>query len=195
MNRLRRACLLPLLALALASCRGGPPVDVVGSAGAPDDWLCDPAPDGGWACVRGTSSADAEPATRRPSARPPPAEAAQHASGRRSQTAERSSDSAAGWVDAPASHYAVQLIALGSEQALRDFVAERQLADMAQVRVENGGRLHYALLAGVHPTRAAAERAVAAMAPALRALGPWIRSVDNLRQAMARADRLAEATR
>ena len=194
MNRCRLGKLLPLLALALASCRGGPPVDVVGSAGTPDDWFCDPAPDGGWACVRGTSSAAAGTTTRRLSEAPPAKEPAQDAGGRRAQTAEQSSDSAGSLIDAPASHYAVQLIALGSEQALRDFVAERQLADMALVRVENGGRLHFVLVAGVHPTRAAAELAVAAMAPALRALGPWIRSVDDLRQAMARADRQAEAT-
>ena len=168
---------------------------MVDGAGWPDDWLCDPAPDGGWACVRGTSGTDAETTARRLSARRPPAEPAQDAGGPRARVSEQPSDRAEGLIDAPASHYAVQLIALGSEQALRDFVAERQLVDMAQVRVENGGRLRFVLVAGVHPTRAAAERAVAAMAPALRALGPWIRSVDNLRQAMARAESLAEATR
>ena len=170
-------------------------MDVVGSPGGPEDWLCEPAPDGGWACTRGTDNAEANPATRRP---PPsssaitPAEPLDAARPAAPQTGQ-SATSAIGLIDAPATHYAVQLIALGSEQALRDFVAQRQLAGMTQVRVENRGRLHFALLAGVHPTRAAAERAVAAMAPALQALEPWIRSVGNLRQAMARADRLAEA--
>ena len=196
MSRCRATGLLPLLAFLVASCRGAVPEDVVGSPGAPEDWLCEPAPDGGWACTRGADNAEANTAARRP---PPsssaitPAEPLENAGRPPALPTGQSATSAIGLIDAPATHYAVQLIALGSEQALRDFVAQRQLAGMKQVRVESRGRLHFALLAGVHPTRAAAERAVAAMAPALQALGPWIRSVGNLRQAMARADRLAEA--
>lgn len=182
MNRCRIARLLPLLLFTLASCRGGVSVDVVGSPGTAEDWLCDPSPDGGWACTRGSDAAAVRPTV------PLDVAVAGHA-----DTAEPSSTSAGPLFDVPATHYAVQLIALRSEQALRDFVAERKLADTTTVRVENGGRLHFALLAGVHPSRAAARRAVAAMAPALQALGPWIRSIGNLREAMARADRLAEA--
>lgn len=188
-------------------------MDVVGSPGTPDDWLCEPAPDGGWACVRAPASAAAGPTGRRSVADPPSADASdvrgpapaaalladahpakplEDVLVRRSDTAEPPAASGGRLIDAPATHYAVQLVALSSEQALREFVADQQLADMTPVRVERGGRLHYALLAGIYPNRAAAERAVAAMAPALRALGPWIRSIDNLRKAMARADRLAE---
>ena len=107
--------------------------------------------------------------------------------------AERFSANSAELAAAPATHYAVQLIAFGTEQALREFMAERELADMTPVRVENSGRLRFALLAGIYPDRAAADRAVAALAPALRALEPWVRSVDNLRAAIARANRLADA--
>ena len=188
-------------------------MDVVGSPGTPDDWLCEPAPDGGWACVRESAIAEAGPTPRRTVADAPSANASdirgpapaaalladahlaeplEDARAPRTDTAEPPAGSVLRFIDAPATHYAVQLIALGSEQALREFVAERQLVDATPVRVENGGRLHYALLAGVYPNRAAAERAVAAMAPALRALRPWIRSIDNLRKAMARADGLAE---
>lgn len=193
--------LLPLLALTLASCRGVAPVGGVGSgAGAPQDWLCKPAPDGGWVCMREAAST-AVPTARRLAGPASAAKAESPANGGavrdvplpRLGRAERFSANSAGLAAAPATHYAVQLIAFGTEQALREFMAERELADMTPVRVENSGRLHFALLAGIYPDRAAADRAVAALAPALRALEPWVRSVGNLRAAIARANRLADA--
>ena len=94
---------------------------------------------------------------------------------------------------APPTHYAVQLIALQSQAALEAFVAERQLGHMMRVRVASGGRLHFALLAGIYPSRQEADQAVAALAPALRALKPWVRTVGSLQAAMAEADARASA--
>lgn len=211
-----------LLALAVGACRGAAPVDVMGSGpGTDDDWQCLPAPDGGWACTRESGAAEAkagvneapvaavlstaaptpappappreapraELGEERPAAPPSPAPAAQ----RTPAPAAPPPTEPALLADVPATHYAVQLIALQSEAALDGFVAERQLGAMTRVRVESGGRLHFALVAGVYPSRGQADQAVAELTPALRALKPWVRTVGSLQAAMARADALARA--
>ena len=210
-----------LLALAVGACRGTAPVDVMGSGpGTDDDWQCLPAPDGGWACTRESGSTEAgvdeaPVAAAPPAASPAPAPPAPPREAQRAELGETrpaAPPSPARTVpprtpaptvpppakpallaDVPATHYAVQLIALQSEAALDGFVAERQLGAMTRVRVESGGRLHFALLAGVYPSRRQADQAVAALAPALRALKPWVRTVGSLQAAMARADALAQA--
>lgn len=209
-----------LLALAVGACRGAAPVDVMGSGpGTDDDWQCRPAPDGGWACTRESGAAEAgvnetpvaavPPAAASAPAPPAPREAPRAELGETRPVAaplpartvpQRTPAPAAPppakpafLADVPATHYAVQLIALQSETALDGFVAERQLGAMTRVRVESGGRLHFALLAGVYPSRGQADQAVAALAPALRALKPWVRTVGSLQAAMARADALARA--
>ena len=93
----------------------------------------------------------------------------------------------------PATHYAIQLIALHSASALREFVAERQLSGTTQVRVESDSRVLFALLAGTYPTREAAARAMVEMGPEALALNPWLRTVGDLRAAIARADQRAGA--
>lgn len=207
-----------LLALAVGACRGTAPVDVMGSGpGTDDDWQCLPAPDGGWACTRESGAAEAPVVAAPAAAAPAPAPPAPPREAPRAELSEaraaapppparavpqRTPAPAAPplakpalLADVPATHYAVQLIALQSEAALDGFVAERQLGAMTRVRVESGGRLHFALLAGVYPSRQAADRAVAALAPALRALKPWVRTVASLQAAIARADALAPAAR
>lgn len=211
-----------LLALAVGACRGTAPVDVMGSGpGTDDDWQCRPAPDGGWACTRESVAAEAadgveapvvvappaaapvpaapaapreapraEPGEARAAAPPPPARAVPQ---QRQRPAAPALAETALLANVPATHYAVQLIALQSEAALDGFVAERQLGAMTRVRVESGGRLHFALVAGVYPSRGQADQAVAALPPALRALKPWVRTVGSLQAAMARADALAQA--
>ena len=206
-----------LLAFAVSACRGAAPVDVMGSGpGTDDDWQCRPAPDGGWACTRESGAAEAgvnetpaaavPPAAASAPAPPAPREAPRAELGEELPAAPLSPAPAAQRTPAPAApaepslladvpttHYAVQLIALQSEAALDGFVAERQLGAMTRVRVESGGRLHFALLAGVYPSRGQADQAVAALAPALRALKPWVRTVGSLQAAIARADALARA--
>lgn len=215
MNR-RRTTPLPLLLLALAvgACRTAAPVDVVGSgAGGDGGWLCEPAADRGWACTQAAAPGDREavapvapdaatapPAPSATKAGPPPAPSVvQRTAGAEAEQTKPASPAAAApampdrLAGVPATHYAVQLIALKSAAALRAFMAEAQLADMTVVRVENGGVLHHALLAGVYASRTEADRAVAALAPALQALEPWARTVASLRAAMARADALADS--
>lgn len=202
-----RLLLLASLALALGACRGAAPVDVMGSGpGSEDDWQCLPAPDGGWACMQEPDAAASEPSppalpSPLPTPEAPPAELGKARPSAPSRPARvrpqlpptpaaqpPAPTEPADLARAPANHYAVQLIALGSEAALDAFVAERQLGHMMRVRVASGGRLHYALLAGIYPSRQEANQAVAALAPALRALKPWVRAVGGLQAAMAEAD-------
>lgn len=200
-----RLLLLASLALALGACRGAAPVDVMGSGpGSDDDWQCLPAPDGGWACRQETETAAPSPPELPPPAPAPdapPAELGKARPGaplRPARTAPQlpptptaqppAPAEPADLASVPATHYAVQLIALRSEAALDAFVAERQLGHMMRVRVASGGQLHFALLAGVYPSRQEADRAVAALAPTLQALKPWVRTVGGLQAAMAAAD-------
>ena len=202
-----RLLLLASLAPAVGGCRGPAPVDVMGSGlGSEDDWQCLPAPDGGWACTQEFETAASMPSPpalpsplpapkapraevgkTRASERPPPARTPPQTPPKpAAQPPPRAAP--ADLANAPANHYAVQLIALGSEAALEAFVAERQLGHMTRVRVASGGRLHFALLAGIYPSRQEADQAVAVLAPALRALKPWVRAVGGLQAAMAEAD-------
>ena len=212
--------LLLLLPLALGACRSAAP-DIVsggGDAGADENWLCEAATGDGWECRQAPAGAarsvrpavaaptPATPAPRppQPPAPPPPAQrppleapvpAAEASSAEpepppAATPAQLPADALAG---VPATHYAIQLIALNSASALREFVAERQLSGTTQVRVESDGRVLFALLAGTYPTREAAARAMVEMGPEALALNPWLRTVGDLRAAIARADRRAGA--
>ena len=210
--------LLLLLPLALSACRSAAP-DIVsggGDAGANENWLCEAATGDGWACrqapagtarrVRPAVAAPtpATPAPRPPqpparpvsAPRPPPEAPADEARSVEVEPlpaatpAPLPTDALAG---VPATHYAIQLIALNSSSALRKFVAERQLSGTTQVRVESDGRVLFALLAGTYPTREAAARAMVEMGPEALALNPWLRTVGDLRAAIARADQRAGA--
>ena len=208
--------LVLLLPLALGACRSAAP-DIVsggGDAGADENWLCEAAASDGWACRQAPAGAarrvrpavaaptPATPAPRPPQAQPVPAprppleataDAPSSAEPEPLPAATPAPLPAAALADVPATHYAIQLIALNSASALREFVADRQLSGTTPVRVESDGRVLFALLAGTYPTREAAARAMVEMGPEALALNPWLRTVGDLRAAIARADQLAGA--
>ena len=202
--------LVLLLPLALGACRSAAP-DIVsggGDAGADENWLCEAAAGDGWECRQAPAGAAPSvrpavaPAPDRPPAPPvsaphPPLEAPAAAASSAepeplpaAAPAPLPADALAG---VPATHYAIQLIALNSASALREFVAQRQLSGTTPVRVESDGRVLFALLAGTYPTREAAARAMVEMGPDALALNPWLRTVGDLRAAIARAHQLAGA--
>ena len=202
--------LLLLLPLALGACRSAAP-DIVsggGDAGADENWLCEAAASDGWECRQAPAGAARRvrpavaPAPRPPQPPPvpaprPPLEATADAPSSAAPEPLPAVTPAPLPADAlggvPATHYAIQLIALNSATALREFVAQRQLSGTTPVRVESDGRVLFALLAGTYPTREAAARAMVEMGPEALALNPWLRTVGDLRAAIARADQLAGA--
>jgi len=96
--------------------------------------------------------------------------------------------------DLPRDLYTVQLVAMKDRAELEAFVRDSGIPELSGARVENDGQIFYALLLGIFPDRAAAERAAAARPEALKNYDPWIRPLGSLQDAMARADALAGAS-
>ena len=71
--------------------------------------------------------------------------------------------------------YAVQLIALPSEERLLEFVRDRNVSDLIATRITREGATHYVLLLGTYPNKPAAQAAATALPPALSDLSPWVR--------------------
>lgn len=84
----------------------------------------------------------------------------------------------------PANFYALQLLAMSSQEALDSFAAEQGLSDTISTRVARDGDIYYVLLAGIYADQDAAEQALASLPPAVRALRPWIRPLGLLQQAI-----------
>ncbi len=95
------------------------------------------------------------------------------------------------FTDLPDEFYAVQLMALGSPEAVERFVNEARVPGLAAARVELDGRLFYVLLLGIYRDRADATRAAESSPAELSRLTSWIRPLRTLKQAMLRADELA----
>jgi septal ring-binding cell division protein DamX len=75
--------------------------------------------------------------------------------------------------------YAVQLIAYHSRARVAPFVEQHGIGDRAVVTESRvGGRRAYVVLLGPYGSEPEAARAMAALAPDLRALGPWVRRVS-----------------
>ena len=91
----------------------------------------------------------------------------------------------------PARFYALQLIAMSSQEELDQFVAERRLQGMTSTRVERNGQLFYVLLAGIYEDGETAERAAISLEAELAGFEPWLRPLRTLQEAVRRADRLA----
>ena len=89
--------------------------------------------------------------------------------------------------DLPGSFYAIQVIALSSREDLEQFIVDNDLPVMSGAVVEKDGALFYALLAGIYTDRETAERATLSLPEAISAQRPWIRSLESLQAAMARA--------
>lgn len=195
---------------------------LVDERAAEDDWFCEPAEDGGWDCVQDPERVanprpvrlpkplfaepravapelrqtfGAEPGARsdRPAAapfRPPPEDPELPLYQQLSFQPDRST----ALTDLPGSYYAIQLIALSSLEDLEQFIADNDLPVMSGTVVEKDGERFYALLAGIYTDRETAERAARSLPEKLSAHQPWIRSMESLQSAMARAKQLAEET-
>jgi septal ring-binding cell division protein DamX len=75
--------------------------------------------------------------------------------------------------------YAVQLIAYHSRARVAPFVEQHGIGDRAVVTESRvGGRRAYVVLLGPYGSEPEAARAMAALAPDLRALGPWVRRLS-----------------
>ncbi|MDE0442979.1 MAG: SPOR domain-containing protein [Gammaproteobacteria bacterium] len=174
------------------------------------DWFCEPAEDGGWDCVRDparlanprpvrlpkplfanpaavippvpgpTPASPVEPPPRDPSALP------------LYQALSFQPERPTALADLPGTFFVIQVIALSTREDLEQYIADNDLPVMSGAVVERDGELFYALLAGIYADRETAERATRSLPEKLSAHGPWIRSMESLQAAMARAEQLAE---
>ena len=96
-------------------------------------------------------------------------------------------DAQADLLTLPANFYALQLLAMSSQEALDGFATEQGLRDTISTRVARDGNVFYVLLAGIYEDQDAAERALASLPPAVQALPPWIRPLGLLQRAMRQA--------
>lgn len=80
-------------------------------------------------------------------------------------------------------HFTVQLVASGSEQAVRAHL-EGHLSgpEVALVRTQREGKDWFIALWGDYPDRKAARHALATLPQPLRQTGPWVRSFADLQQ-------------
>lgn len=177
------------VAASISACLSPAPEDVLGSRTAPeDDWFCDAGADGQWACVQDQALVanpklrDARPVTTGMLAEPDPAEGGPDRAWRSPERAKR--DSVLDW---RAGHYAVQLIALDSDQAVAALAERLAIPELVRVRIESGGRLFHVLLLGDYANRRDAEVASAGMVRRMPSLDPWVRSVGPLQDAVRRA--------
>ena len=91
-------------------------------------------------------------------------------------------------MDLPAQYFAVQIAASSSLASLDRILVEKRLPGMIVVRIERDGELLYVLLAGVYADRQVADRAAALLPAEIRAMGPWVRQLGPLQNAMRRAE-------
>ena len=186
-----------------------------------DDWFCEPAEDGGWDCVQDPERvANPRPlrlpkplfTTPGPSAPVPrqtlalPVEAPLPDSSALPVDAPPRNSSAlplyqqlsfqperpTALADLPGTFYVIQLIALSTREDLEQYIADNDLPVMSGAVVEKDGELFYALLAGIYADRETAERATRSLPEELSAHGPWVRSMESLQAAMARAEQPPE---
>lgn len=174
------------------------------------DWFCEPAEDGGWDCVRDPARLAnprpvrlpkplfANPAVVIPSqpgptpaspVEPPPPDASALPL---YQALSFQPERPTALADLPGTFYVIQLIALSTREDLEQYIADNDLPVMSGAVVEKDGELFYALLAGIYADRETAERATRSLPAELSAHGPWVRSMESLQAAMARAEQLAE---
>ena len=170
------------VAASISACLGPAPEDVLGSRTAPeDDWFCDAGVDGQWDCVQDRALV-ANPEPRNGLPLTAPVQAAPDPAERHTDRAERVS-----LLQWPAGHYAVQLIALESDQAVTALAERLAIPELQRIRLESGGRLFHVLLLGDYADRRDAEVASAGMVQRMPSLEPWVRRVGPLQEAVRRA--------
>ena len=163
------------VAASVCACLSPAPEDVLGSRVAPeDDWFCDGDADGQWDCVQDRQLvANPELREDRPVVALVPTEPARP---ERHPVLEWS-----------AGHYAVQLIALDSDEAIAAVAERLAIPELLRVRIESGGRLFHVLLLGDYAERRDADVASAGMVGRMPSLEPWVRRVGPLQDAFRRA--------
>ena len=92
--------------------------------------------------------------------------------------------------DLPGDYWAVQLIALNSQEELREFMRSTQLDELSGAMIKVNDRTWYVALLGVYEDRESAERAAAERPSILQRYKPYIRSVASLQAAMSAANTL-----
>ena len=170
-----------VVAACIGACRTQAPEDVLGSRTAPeDDWFCGAGADGQWECVQDQALV-ANPDLRKegPVSKDTPASALAP-----EEPARAEREPVLEW---SARHYAVQLIALESEQAVNGLADGLAIAGLVRARVESGGRLFHVLLAGPYAERRDAVAAGTRLVRRMPTLEPWVRSVGPLQEAVRRA--------
>ena len=207
-----RTLILALLAASLSAC-GGPRAkpDAAAPSGA-TPWFCQTKGQESWDCVQDTEVAvrpkqPATPVTPAPAADPPQSEpppAAPNTPTMAQPATEASSDPVSAGpdgrpayqslafepdrpmklTDLPPDYYAVQVVALKSQQAVEAWVRDRELTGMSVARIAKDDEILFVVLLGVYPDRASAERAVDERPPPLRDLTPWVRKLASLQAAI-----------
>lgn len=180
------------------------------------DWFCEPAEDGGWDCVRdpervanprpvrlpkplftdpGPIGLRSSPTPELPGEAPPQdfsAAPPQDSSLPRYQQLSFQPERPTALADLPGTFYVIQLIALSTQEDLEQYIIDNNLPVMSGAVVERDGERFYALLAGIYTDRETAESAVRSLPEELSAHGPWVRSMESLQAAMARAEQLPQ---
>ena len=170
------------VAFGIGACRTQAPEDVLGSRTAPeDDWFCGAAADGQWECVQDQALV-ANPDLR--SGKPVSMQIRQPRFRAPDKPIRAAGQPVLEW---PAGHYAVQLIALESEQAVTGLADRLDIAGLLHARLESGGRLFHVLLLGPYAERVDAADAGASLVQRMPTLEPWVRSIGALQEAVRRA--------
>ena len=94
-------------------------------------------------------------------------------------------------LELPSDFYALQLVAMSTQEEAERFAAARGLVGTATARVERDGRFYFVLLAGIYEDGEAAERAAISIEEALDGMEVWVRPLRTLQRAIVRADQLA----
>ncbi len=84
----------------------------------------------------------------------------------------------------PANQFAVQVVASSSMENLLAFAKANGIADNWTAKTQVGDKIWYILLAGVYPTKAEAEQALAEVSQKLDT-APWIRNVGSIQEVLA----------
>ena len=92
-------------------------------------------------------------------------------------------------LDLPRDFYAIQLVALSSQEALEKYAVDRDIRGMSAARIAANRELYYVLILGIYETKEHATEALPSV-PKIYS-NPWVRSVGSLQDAMLKADALA----
>jgi|GEM_PF-1758706 len=95
-------------------------------------------------------------------------------------------DEAHTWVrEQPDGHYTIQVLAAGSPDTVLQYMRQHDLDEQGHlVRTQRQGNDWYLVLVGSHADRDAARDAIEDLPDAVRAAGPWVRSIESVAESM-----------